>query len=259
MRIFIHADMEGVAGIDRIEQVQIGGPSYGEGCRMLARELNFVADTCFRHGAEAVTVSDTHGGGGNIATDDLDARVACSLPTWPQLLTNIERDHDVLFLLGHHAMAGTPKAFLEHSFSSKTIFSVKMDDRPVGEIGIEACYAAAFGVPTALVSGDETAIRETAAELPNARGVAVKHAQRRNRCSVYAREEVDRRFDAAIAAILKEPPPAPEPVKWPKRMSITYMRTDFADAFCDRHPDAERVDGCTVAWSASGPHQLVQP
>ena len=258
MRIFIHADMEGVAGIDRLEQVRIGGEAYAEGCRMLVRELNLVTDLCFRHGATAVTISDTHGGGGNVATDQLDPRAGTSLPAWPRLMTGLE-GHDGLFLLGHHAMAGTRAAFLEHSFSSSSIFGFEMDDRPVGEIGIEACYAAAHGVPTLLVSGDEATVQEASLELPEARGVAVKKATCRNRCSTYPLEEVKRRFDEAIAAVLAQPAPEATPVQWPRKMRRTCMRTDMADEFCDRHSGAERVDGCTVAWTATRPEQLVHP
>jgi len=259
MRVYIHADMEGIAGINLEAQVKVGGDRYEEGRRLLARECNWVTDACFRHGASAVTVSDTHFGGGNLTAEVLDPRASLSLPRWPYLLSNIDEDYDVMFLIGHHAMAGTLYGFLEHSFSSGAIHRITMDGRPVGEIGIESLFAAAFGVPTGLVSGDAATAAETETELPRAERVILKHARMRNRCSCLPFDETDRLFDEAVERVLKNPLPKADPVEWPKSMAITYHKTDFADEFMSRHPQAERIDGCTVSWRAERPEQLVQP
>jgi len=262
MKIYLHADMEGASGINRIEQVKKEFPdAYAEGCRLLARELNVFIDAAFRHGASGVTVCDTHGGGGNLAADQLDPRAALDLPAFPQLLAALDDSFDAVFLVGHHAMAGTPSAFLDHSFSSASIFALEMDGRAVGEIGIEALYAAARGAPVALVSGDAATAEETRRELPDAETVVLKRAQIRNRCSCLPLEEADRRIDEGVRRALAALPPKPDPaaIAWPRRMQTTFFRTDMADEFRQKHTRAERLDGCRVAWQANSHFELLHP
>ena len=67
---------------------------------------------------------------------------------------------------------------MAHTFSSAAIQGMWLNDRPIGEIGIEALQIGAFGVPVVMVSADEAGCREAREWLgdvevaPTKRGLA---------------------------------------------------------------------------------------
>jgi D-amino peptidase len=67
---------------------------------------------------------------------------------------------DGLILLGYHAMAGTPRAILEHTMSSKGWQNFWMNGEKAGEVAIDAGIAGDHGVPTIMVSGDDKVCAE---------------------------------------------------------------------------------------------------
>jgi D-amino peptidase len=57
-------------------------------------------------------------------------------------------------------MAGTQYAGLEHTYSSASIYNIKINGRFVGESEINAALAGHYGVPLGLVTGDDLLITE---------------------------------------------------------------------------------------------------
>ncbi len=166
MKIYLFVDMEGISGICNREMVMPSGSHYQEGRRLYTQDANACIRGCFDAGAQSVVVRDGHGSGFNFLLDDLDQRVdVVQGPCAYQRLPGIEGS-DALILLGYHAMAGTAQAVLEHTFSSATIQQMWLNGRAVGEFGLDAAVAAAYGVPVILVSGDDKICREAQAFVP---------------------------------------------------------------------------------------------
>ena len=69
-----------------------------------------------------------------------------------------------VFYTGYHAKAGTPNAPLAHTWTG-WVNDVRIDGRSTGEFGINAIVAGHFGVPVALVTGDDKAVAQTRALL----------------------------------------------------------------------------------------------
>jgi len=67
---------------------------------------------------------------------------------------------DAAILLGHHAMAGVEDGVMAHTFSSLEIENMWLNGRKIGEIGVEALWLGAFGIPVVMVSADEAGCRE---------------------------------------------------------------------------------------------------
>ena len=163
MKIYIFADMEGCSGISNSEYIT--GNKIALGASFMAQDINACIAGCFEAGAKEVIVRDGHGGGVNLDPSQIDPRA-----TLIQGATPGERFPDIegaagLILLGYHAMAGTEAAVLEHSYSSKTIQNMWLNDRKVGEIGIDAAIAAEHKVPVILVTGDDKACKEAVERL----------------------------------------------------------------------------------------------
>ncbi len=176
MRAYILTDIEGVAGVNRWEQGGRDGdsPAKHAAMRLLTAEVNACVDGILDAAADAeVVVWDGHGNGA-IVYEDLHprARLIARAPIAAPYL--LDRGFDALYFVGQHAMAGTPGATLCHTYSSKTIEYFRLNGVPMGEFGCRAAMAGELGIPTVFVSGDDKAVAEARALVPEIAGVAVK-------------------------------------------------------------------------------------
>lgn len=174
MKVFVMVDMEGISGICQKSQVLTTGNHYQQGRRFLTWDVNACVEGCFDGGADSVTVRDAHGGGFHFIWDELDPRARYIQGMLPEKrMPDIER-YDCLILLGYHAMAGTPRAVLEHTMSSLHWQNFWLDGKKAGEVAIDAAVAGDKGVPVAMVSGDDKVCAEAAALLRGVMTVEVK-------------------------------------------------------------------------------------
>jgi D-amino peptidase len=174
MKIYIFVDLEGISGITSSEYVVPGGLHYQLGRKYCTMEVNACIRGCLKAGAESVIVRDGHGAGDSIFWDELDPAAELVKGASPGIRFVGIDECDAIILLGYHAMAGTPDAVLEHTFSSKTIQNMWVNERKAGEIGIDAIIAAEHGVPVIMVSGDDKACAEAKEWLPEAVTCQVK-------------------------------------------------------------------------------------
>ena len=185
MKIYIFADLEGISGISG--DAYVNGEFAAAGRRQLVEEINICAAACFDAGASGVIVRDGHGCGVNFAASQLDDRVDLVQGVTPGVRFAGISGSSGLILLGYHAMAGTPGAVLEHTYSSKTIMNLYLNGRVTGEIGMDAAIAGEYGVPVILVSGDDKACREAAEWIPGVKTCCVKEGFGCNSGLLYSR------------------------------------------------------------------------
>lgn len=165
MKICIFVDMEGISGISGSEFVTTGSHLHSEGRLYYTQDVNACVQGCFDAGAEGVLVRDGHGSGNHILTDKLDQRAELIQGHTDRRFPFLD-EFDAIILLGYHAMAGTPGALLEHTYSSATVQNLWLNDRKIGEIGIDAVVAGELGKPIIMVSGDDKACAEAADWIP---------------------------------------------------------------------------------------------
>ena len=174
MNIFIMTDMEGISGICLGSQVVNNGEHYQTGRRYLTWEVNACVEGCFAGGARNVVVRDGHCTGYNLIWEELDPRARYIQGTFSGLRMPDITSFDGLILLGYHAMAGTPRAILEHTMSSKSWQNFWINGRKAGELALDAGIAADHGVPTIMASGDDKLCREARRFLKGLVTVQVK-------------------------------------------------------------------------------------
>lgn len=167
MKVYIAVDSEGQACVTR-DSGQDGG--YGtfqaEYNRRRATEETAAAVAGARDGgAGDILVHDCGFVRGHtpvgltLLYDELPAGIRIALGG-AAMKTVAAEGFDAAFLIGHHAMAGTEDGVMAHTFSSVTIERMVLDNRPVGEIAIEALQLGAPGIPVVMVSADEAGCRE---------------------------------------------------------------------------------------------------
>ncbi len=169
MKIYISADMEGATGVTDAVQTMESRPEYAFGCKMMAHDVRAAVMGALKAGADEILVNDAHGRKINIDIAALGGNGAVRLlsgtPKPLGMMEGLDESFDGVFFVGYHAMAGTPCAVLDHTVSGRTVYSVSLNGREVGETGLNAAVAAQMGVPIALVEGDDALEREVRALL----------------------------------------------------------------------------------------------
>ena len=132
MKIYILADMEGISGIRKIEQVQRDSADYASACQLMMDDMNTAIAAAFDGGATAVVACDTHGGGGQVRVEVMDRRATYETPNAGLMMPSLDASFSRVVLLGHHAKAGTLDGFLDHTTSSMSWFEFRINDRAVG-------------------------------------------------------------------------------------------------------------------------------
>ncbi|GMV98194.1 MAG: M55 family metallopeptidase [Phycisphaerae bacterium] len=167
MNVFISADIEGICGVMQKLHWDPAGSEYKRACEWMAEEVNAAVRGALAGGARRVVVKDSHYLGTNIRLDQLHP-AAELISGWGHLhsmVEGVDATFNALFLIGYHARGGTVMGTLAHTWSSN-LLDLRINDAPVGESGWAAAFAGHFGVPVALVSGDDQLRAQVAGELP---------------------------------------------------------------------------------------------
>lgn len=199
-RALIVADIEGIAGVDDYWRDLAGGaPGYGRACDLMTAEVAAAARGLTRAGAGDILVIDAHSSGRNIRRDALPepARFLDAPGMLNQLREAVTLGLDAMVLLGFHAAAGTPDAFMPHSFHVDTRSWI--DGVEVGEPSFLALHCARHGIPVVLNAGDEHTLAQTAMVAPR-----IPQLQTKRSTSAWTAEsrdpaEVQREIEAAAA------------------------------------------------------------
>ncbi len=251
--------MEGISGIVDWDQVRPGHPEYlSRGRRLMTGDVNAAVNGAFEGGVDEVVVSDGHWNATNILIEELDsrARLNSGTPSPFAMLQSIDDKPapDAVMLLGYHALAGTKKAVLDHTWSNERVRAVWINDVRVGEIGLNAALAAEYGAPVIALTGDQHACAEGQDLLGQALEIAVvKNATGRFAAQCLPLAEARERIcEAAARAVLKfrdGRAARPYTVSAPVRLAVEFMDTQHVDrAFL--MPGTERVDGTRLEYSA---------
>lgn len=255
MRVYLSVDMEGIAGVVHEDQTNPIDPrcagEYARFRRVMTGEANAAVEGALAAGATRVVVNDSHWDMRNLLAEELHpAAELISGSTKPRsMLEGIDAGFDAACFIGYHAQAGTALAILDHTYTDR-IFQVRLHGVPVGELGLNAALAGRFGVPVALVSGDQALAAECTALLGSGtRAVIVKHAVARHGARCLAPAEACRLIRDGVEGAVRKPP-APWTIASPATIEVEFCSTHHAD-MAELVPGSVRAAGRTVRISAA--------
>ncbi len=230
-RVFLSADIEGVAGVVTTLQTSDSAAHYREGRELMTDEVNAAIAGAFDGGATDVVVCDSHAGMQNLLPARLDERAVLIRGAMRDSLQmeGLDGSFHAVFITGTHGRAGTADAVLDHTWNSTTIYNLRINGREMNEAELNALVAGRFGVPVVLVTGDEATIAQSKAFLSQTRMLAVKTGRGRGvAASLHPREACRRIREAAAEAVRARAEIRPVTVPNPLVMEIDYNRTDMA-------------------------------
>src|SRR3954470_7250726 len=216
MRVFIMADMEGIAGVTKWDETTGGHALHAERSRLYTEEINAAVRGAYTGGATEVVVMDCHGAGGgwsfnSLIPDLLDPRCDFVVQQeWTEYTEFLEQGCDAALFVGMHAMAGTQHGVLSHTVSGQAWQSLRFNGTAVGETGINAALCGNWGCPVVLVTGDRAVCEESQTLLPGVTTVEVKQGlgrfSARQKTPAKARELIEAGAKAALKDVGKVKP-----------------------------------------------------
>jgi D-amino peptidase len=189
MRLYLSVDMEGLAGVAHPAQTFFGRDGaadrvdYDRSRDLMAGETNAAIRAAFDAGMSEVLVNDSHWQMRNLRAEDLDPRARLIIGDKPYSMTQgVGAEGDGLgfaaaAFVGYHAGAGHPTGIMSHTYAGVAVLEARVNGVPHNEAGLNALRLGQFGVPVALVTGDDALAGEVELQLPWAERVVVKRAQ----------------------------------------------------------------------------------
>jgi D-amino peptidase len=254
VRVFLSADMEGVAGIARGEQTDPSSKHHAAACRLLTLEVNAAIEGALEAGVQEVVVSDGHWTGLNLLPEELHPRaeLVSGSPRRLSMAEGLGPGFDAAFLVGYHAAAGTPDAVLDHTYAaSRLVHQVRLGGVPQSEGSLTGYLCGAFDCPVALVTGDAAAVSQMHEFVVEVEGVVVKEGLSRQAArSLHPQVARQRIRSGARRAIERLPNiPAMLPPEWAD-LEVDLVTPAMADS-CERVPGVTRLGPRTVGYASA--------
>jgi D-amino peptidase len=254
MKILLATDMEGITGVTTWDQVTPGHAEYARFRRLMTQDVNAAIRGVIDAGADEVIITDGHWNGSNILVEELDsrARLNTGSPSPFSMMQGIDESVDGVMFIGYHARNGSPNAILDHTWSSKTVANVWLNDILTGEYGLNAALAGHFGVPVIMASGDQTACAQMADLLGDMEMAIVKQAMGRFAAECLtpqaSHELICMSAMRAVERLVEGSVPDPFVLDAPVRLTVEFFTSDMADR-ATRIPFTSR-DGTRVSITA---------
>ena len=244
--VFIITDAEGVAGICRQEQTETKDPELRA---LLTAEANAAVEGFLQGGVDEVIVWDGHSNSSTLSVQTIHPKAKLMIGGAGRTMT-LERGYSAIAFLGQHSKAGVRKGIMAHSYSSLGIQNIRLNGKPVGETETRTMLAGAFNTPVILLTGDNAAVNEMKALVPDAETAAVKEGLARYTCismsAPAAREAIRAAAQRAAAKIGKV---QPYKVSGPVTIEIEYTTRNSLRIDANYALGGEIVDDRTIRYS----------
>jgi D-amino peptidase len=175
-KVYISADMEGIAGVVTGEQLGPQGFEYQRFREFMTNEVLAAIEGARAAGATEVLVSDSHGNGQNLLIEKFpkDVQIVRSWPRPLMMMEGIDSTFDAVLFVGYHTSTTNTQGVRAHTMSSANFADIRLNGISVPEAGLNAAIAGHFGVPVVLITGDDAIVKEARALLGDLEGAVVK-------------------------------------------------------------------------------------
>jgi D-amino peptidase len=225
LKVYISADMEGIAGVVSPEQLGPAGFEYGRFREFMTAEVLAAIAGAREAGATEIVVSDSHGNGQNLLIERLPADVTV-IRSWPRplmMMEGIDSTFDAALFIGYHAGTTSAVGVRAHTISSARLADVQLNGVSMPESGINAAIAGRFGVPIVMISGDDVAVAEARKLIGNLEGAVVKRAISFESAATMTPEAAQKLIrERVVVALQRRRELKPYVVRPPVQLDVTF-------------------------------------
>lgn len=219
-RVLLIADLEGITGVEAIEDLVSGAPGYRAAAQRMTAEVAFVAAQLVSRGVESICVSDAHHSGAPSNLDATRLPSCCEVRVEDDMYAGALLDGvEAVVCVGMHA-SGASAGFGAHTVSLNTAWT--LGSLALTETHLVWLLAAERGVPVWCSAGDDVLEQQLAGVMPFVR---TKRAVSRGEARSRPLPEVQGRFGDVLGggvAALPVVPRAP--------LRLRFQRVFEADA-----------------------------
>jgi D-amino peptidase len=252
LKVFISADMEGVAGAVTPDQLGPTGFEYQRFREFMTAEVLAAIEGAREAGATEIVVADAHGNGENLLIERLppEVRVIRSWPRPLMMMQGIDSTFHAAVFIGYHSATTNPEGVRAHTISSARLAAVKLNGTPMPEAGINAAIAGHFGVPVVMISGDDATIAEARQLIGELEGAEVKRAISFHAAATLTPAAAQLLIRQRVRdGIAKRTSIRPMRMSGPVRLDVTFKNYRPAEMLAYL-PIVERVDAHTIRYTA---------
>jgi D-amino peptidase len=259
MKIYISADIEGIAGISNWDEARKAHPAYPEFRAEMTEEVVAACDGALSAGATELLIKDAHDTGRNIIASRLPDR-AKLIRGWSghplAMVQELDKSFAALALVGYHSKAGTQDNPLAHTLTLQ-IASLRLNGELCSEFRLHSYAAALFGVPVVFLSGDKGICAEAAKLIPALKPVAVSEGRGASTISIQpalAQRLIREGMSAALQGDLSR-----YRVKLPEHFVLEITFNNPVDAYRKAwYPGATQSDPQTVRFESDDYFEIMR-
>jgi D-amino peptidase len=249
-KVYISADMEGIAGVVTGEQLGPQGFEYQRFREFMTNEVLAAIEGARAAGATEVLVSDSHGNGQNLLIEKFpkDVQIVRSWPRPLMMMEGIDSTFDAVLFVGYHTSTTNTQGVRAHTMSSANFADIRLNGISVPEAGLNAAIAGHFGVPVVLITGDDAIVKEAQALLGDLVGAVVKwpygfHSAR----TITPEASCELIREKAKSAVVRAGERKPYRLKTPVELELRFKNYRPAEVLAYL-PMVERVDAHSVRF-----------
>lgn len=158
-KIFISADIEGTTGACTWEDARKGTKEYERQSKIMTEEVLSVVEGINGRWKDCeIVIKDAHAAGTNLdaARFPGNCKIISGWDGSPMcMMQGLDRGCDCSVLLGYHSAAGTDGSPLAHTFNPWKYVRIELNGEIMSEFLVSYYTSLYFGVPVAMLSGDE--------------------------------------------------------------------------------------------------------
>lgn len=166
MKVYISADIEGVAGITAPEEANPDHKDVAYFQDQMTLEVKAACEGAIAAGAKEILVKDAHWTGRNINPRKLPecAKLVRGWTGHPYaMMAELDSSFAAVCYVGYHARAGSAGNPLAHTMRGAVVAEMRINGQPASEFLVNTYTAALVNVPVAFLSGDLSLCQEVKA------------------------------------------------------------------------------------------------
>jgi len=253
MKIYISADIEGVAGITNWDEASKDSADYEEFRQQFTAEVAAACEGAIEAGASEIIVKDAHASGRNLYAAQLPAEVQI-IRGWsghPQsMMQDLDGSFDAAMMVGYHSAAASGGNPLAHTFHSEKVFRLTINEQRASEFLCNTYTAYLHKVPVVYVSGDKALCAEVSAFNSSIKTTAVTEGIGGSTMSLQpgvAAASIKRDVKAALGQDIQD-----FKCDLPGSFQVELIFKVHADAYKASHyPGASRINATTVSFASN--------
>ncbi len=253
MRVYISADIEGVAGITSPDEANPEHKDVKYFQEQMTREVVAACEGAIAAGAKEILIKDAHWTGRNIDPRALPecARIIRGWSGHPfSMMQELDSSFAAVLYVGYHARAGSAGNPLAHTMSGRVVQEMRINDVPTSEFRLNTFTATMCGVPVSFLSGDESLCDEVRTYNEAIRTVATFKGIGQSTVSIHPTVAVRQVREAAEESLRRDNKKTMRPLPATFKIDLDYKnaRDAYAKAF---YPGATLVKDGTVRFEAT--------